>query len=145
MVNPVTFTNNADDEEINLAVELFLMDAAAESEMPVPSWTPGTPSPSPFDVSRLSNRIVPRTPIRYELGQDNNKIDPRLVRFTEMVSQILNDLASGGQLVKLSTGWAIAYLPRRVAGTSAFSGEWFFNTDSNRMAYKNADGSVTNY
>ena len=149
MINPVTFTNNTDDEDVLFAVESFIRqsDAEAPAVNDQQGWTPSIPSPSPFDISRNSMRVVPRVPIRLDNSQNDTpkKIDARSIRSSQIVSDIINDLAANGYLYKSSNGWVIALNPRRVAGSSSFAGELFFNTDVNRLAYKNADGTVTNY
>lgn len=160
MVNPVTYSNTTGNDDEDLAVVEFLDAYASTEELVGPSWTPGIPTPSPFQVSARSGRILPRAPIRIApptagTNNDNSdpssstnadsKIDPRQVRTTEIISAIINDLGASRQLYKGTNGWAIAFIPRRVSGANSFVNEWFFNTDTNRMAYKNADGSVTNY
>jgi len=149
MINPVTFTNNTDDEDALFAVESFIRqaesDAIASNEQS--GWTPSIPSPSPFSLSSNIVRPVPRVPIRLDNGQntDPKKIDARSIRASQQVSTIINDLAANGFLFKSANGWSIAFNPRRVAGSGSFAGELFFNTDTNRIAYKNPDGTITNY
>lgn len=149
MNNPVTFTDSADDEEAIFAVESFINNA--ESELSITSspfaWTPAIPSPSPFDLSANTLRLVPRIPIRLDVANDSDpkKVNARLIRASQMISEILNDLTANGYLYKSANGWAIMQSPRQVSSADSFIGELFINTSTNRLAYKNADGSVTNY
>ncbi len=113
---------------------------------PVNAWNPGIPSPSIFTNSRLAARVVPRVPIRLqqsgESQQGPQKIDPRSVRFTEIVEQVINGLATSGGIYKTNDGWAISYVPRQVTNTEAFQGEIFFSLTTNRLAFKDNDQVV---
>ncbi len=111
---------------------------AAEPAQPFPAWVP---SPSIFSNNRLAGRVVPRVPMRVppKDGQPE-KIDPRSVRFTEIVGDILNGLVTSGGIYKTNAGWAIAYVPRQVTGPDAFVGELFFNVSTNRLTFKDNDG-----
>jgi len=80
-----------------------------------------------------------------ETSSSPTKIDPRSVRFTEIVEQLLNGLIDSGSIYKTQTGWEIAFRPRRIAAATAFQLELFIDTATGRLAYKNADGSVTGY
>lgn len=156
-VHPVTFARNQQDDDLFgqlAAEELGRLDDDAFSE-PVSRWFPGILSPSPFTNNRLGGRVVPRVPIRLNTGnqggkdggqQDPTKIDPRAVRFTEIVGEILNSLIAAGWIYKAgASDWQMAFLPRRITGPEAFIGELFFSTTTNRLSYKNNDASITTY
>lgn len=118
------------------------------------SIAPFLPAPSPFDENRLGGRIVPRVPIRLQRNtqggqggqQAPEKIDPRSVRFTEIVQSVINGLISSGGIYQAGPDdWRINYIPRRVSNVDAYINELFFSTDSNRIAYKQNDGSIQVY
>lgn len=155
--NPVTFENVEEEDDFlafrqsqiaalqSLWYEEFTNDAA---------WTPAFPSPSPFTNNRLGGRVVPRVPIRLQTNQSGGmrgqlfggsegeqkspeKIDPRSVRFTQIVEEILNSLIAGGWIYKAgSADWAFAFIPRQVAGVDSFIGELFVDLTTNKVSYK---------
>ncbi len=116
-------------------------------------WTPAMTSPSPFVQNLLAGRIVPRVPIRYkpgggfgdsEGGDDQpEKIDPRSVRFTEIVGDILNGLIGTGAVYKSGVStWGFAFIPRQVTPANSFTGEIFYNSTTNILCYKDPFGVV---
>lgn len=153
--NPVTFEPVTDDDDMAalLAAEVAEWDRLAEDE-PITGWFPGFPSPSPFTNNRLGGRVVPRVPIRLQTNQTGGmrgqlfggsegeqkspeKIDPRSVRFTQIVEEILNSLIAGGWIYKAgSADWAFAFIPRQVAGVDSFIGEIFLDLTTNKVSYK---------
>lgn len=111
-------------------------------------WNPGIQSPSVFTNSRLGLRVVPRVPIRLQTSmgqggeQSPEKIDPRAVRFTEIVESILNGLITSGGIYKTNEGWSVSYIVRQITDAEASVGEDFFSTNRNKRCYKDADGVV---
>lgn len=148
---PVIYT-----EHFRRSMNNLIIDA---EEPPVPEQKPGynpfIPTPSPFDEGRLGGRIVPRVPIRLDPPQSNQggqdggagrapvKIDPRAVRFTEVVQSVLNGLISSGGIYQAGPDdWRINYTPRQVAGADSFQGELFFSTDTNKLSYKDPSSVI---
>lgn len=162
MINPVTFAQIEDET----ALDEELADDAANAMSQVatnydPRWYPSFPSPSPLTVSTLSNRIISRVPIRLNSGNPApsstpaatgavtgmkmppGKIDPRSVRHTEAVSQVANSMLVSGMLVPKGNGeYVPIMLPRQIAGSAAFQGEVFFNTDTSKLSFKDLNGSI---
>lgn len=109
-------------------------------------WHPGIVSPSPTATNPLGRRIVPRVPIRLQNGDQKEpvKIDPRLVRFTEVVQEVLNDLLAGATIVKTSNGYVACAMPRQIAPSEALLGEQFFDTSTLRLRYRDPSGGFHN-
>ena len=139
---PTTYTRfDGEEESVLYAGRPDYTGDEAWSSDPVQFFPAWVPSPSIFSNNRLAGRVVPRVPMRVapEKGMPE-KIDPRSVRFTEIVQEILNGLVTSGGIYKTNNGWSIAYVPRQVTGPEAFVGELFFNTATNRVTFKDNDG-----
>ena len=150
-----------DDLLAFMQAEELALQNAIDNEGANANWSPATPSPSPFTQNRLGARIVPRVPIRLASlsgsgfggssgssspgsnQQGPAKIDPRSVRFTEIVSTILNTLIDSGAIYKSGIGsYAFAFIPRQVAGADSFQGEIFLNLNTNKISFKDAGGAI---
>jgi hypothetical protein len=114
-----------------------------------PTWitpAPTAETPPPPSGGGIGAAVRPLPGVRQAPLPDPARIDPRAVRQTEIVQQIINGLIDNGDIIKTSVNtWAIARIPRVIASTAAFQGELFIDRSTGRIAYKNQDGSITAY
>lgn len=122
------------------------------------SWIPAIPSPSPFVRNLLGNAIVPRVPLRIpqakdlsKLGAKSNpadlkyaqKVDPRSVRFTEIVETVINSLLRSGSVFSTGNGnWNILFAPRQCTDMAAFNDEIYYSTTTLSLSYKDPGGVI---
>lgn len=114
-----------------------------------PTWitpAPASEAPPPPSGGGIGAAVRPLPGVRQAPLPDPARIDPRAVRQTEIVQQIVNGLIDNGDIIKTGVNtWAIARIPRVIASTAAFQGELFIDRSTGRLAYKNQDGSITAY
>lgn len=104
------------------------------------------PSPSPFTRTPFSNVIVPRTPTRVPPRQEGmpEKIDPRQVRMSETVVQILNGLTRNANIAPVNApdDWRVIMIPRTATQVTAFNGELYIDSTTLHLMWKDTNGSV---